>query len=64
MRGQFQVVTIHSMAIVQDFDQGFAAFFQDHSDLGRTGVQGVFDYLFYDARRTFDDLTGGDSFCN
>ena len=49
-----------SASVIHDTDQRDTAVFYLHLHRCRACVNGVFDKLFYDRRRTFDHLTGSD----
>ena len=57
---KYRVVADHSFTIVGDPHQAAAAELDVDLDARRSGVDRVFDKLFYDRRGTLDHLAGGD----
>ena len=51
----------HAMAVVAHQDETAPAIAQNHLDLSRTCVEGVFDQLLYGSRRPFDHFARGDA---
>ena len=51
----------NSEAVVDDPDQASAAVFDLDRDVGRAGIDGVFDQFLDDGSGPFDDFAGGDA---
>jgi len=60
LEGEREVVAIHAAAVIADSDELPAALFHVDPELRGARIQGVFDQLFYDRRRAFDDLARSD----
>ena len=60
LEGQQGVVAQHAAAIVGDADQAAAAGFHFDAQVGRAGVERVFEQLFDHRSGPLDHLTGGD----
>ncbi|EHM54527.1 hypothetical protein HMPREF9080_01238 [Cardiobacterium valvarum F0432] len=58
--GEGEVVGVDAAAVVADADEFAAAVFDVDIDVGRAGVNGVFDDFFDHRGGAFDDLAGGD----
>ena len=52
------VVARHAFAVVSDLQKAPAAAFHIHCDARRARIDGVFDKLFSDRSRPFDDFAG------
>ena len=57
---QPRILRAHPIAVVLDAHEPLAAQLDVDLDAARAGVDGVFDELFDDRRRTLDNLAGGD----
>ena len=60
LEGQQGIVAQHAAAIVGDADEPPPAAFDFHADLGRAGIQGVFEQLFHHRRGPLHHLARRD----
>ena len=58
--GEDEIVGMEAAAVVAHADEFAAAVFDVDVDVGRSGVDGVFDDFFDHGSRAFDNFTGGD----
>ena len=58
--GEREVVRMDAAAVIADADEFAAAVFDVDVNVGRAGVNGVFDDFFNHGSRAFDDFAGGD----
>ena len=59
--GERKFIDGNSAAVVNDADERSPAVLQFDGDVGRSGVDGVFNDLLDDGSRPFDDFAGGDA---
>ena len=59
LEGQQCVVLHHAGAVVGQADQLASPGFNVEAKISGAGVERIFQQLFYDARRTLHNLTGG-----
>ncbi len=60
LEGEHRIVAHHPFAVVGDLQKAPAAAFDIDCDARRTRIDRVFDKLFGDRSRAFDDFAGGD----
>jgi hypothetical protein len=58
-KGSAGIFRVHAASVIGDSQEGHAAVTDLHSDLGGTGIYGIFQQLFDNACRTLDHLAGG-----
>ena len=56
---QRQIIGLNASAVVDDAYQGNATLFECHVDARRSGIEGILEQFFYDARWPFNHLSGG-----
>ena len=59
-KGESEIVGMDAAAVVTDADEFAAAVFDVDVDVGRTGIDGVFDDFFDHGGGAFNDFAGGD----
>src|SRR6185437_3030615 len=57
---ELRVRAPHPMSVIRNADQRASAVLDLHTDVLRPGIEGVFDQLLRDRRRTLDHLTRRD----